>query len=160
MKEQFGILVNHDFGIEVHRKDCKDFLRPKNHTNTIGDYPVIEQIRIPLELNKDTNFDESEDLKKLTVTLSDFFWGGESILYDPIIYNCTNLVNRKTRTKLNFGFKGYNENGRYNGENEKDYSIFQTFVNTDEWFETRYIEEYEHNYTGWKEEYTEGLSRS
>jgi len=153
MKEKFGILVNHDFGIEIHREDCKDFLRPKNHTTTIGDYPVKEQIRIPLELNKDTNFNESEDLKKLTVTLSDNFWGAESILYDPVIYTCTKLVNRKTYTELNYGFA----EGRYDSIIDNDHSIFISLVNKDEWFETRKIDGYD--YTGFKDEYYEGLSR-
>lgn len=154
MKTEYGILVDHDFGVQVHRKDCKDFLNPKNHTTTMGDFNVKEQIRIPLELDQETNFDQNEDLKKLVVTLSDSMWGAESILYDPIIYKCTDLVNRKTRTNLDYGFEGK----RYRQASEKDYIIFQSLIN-DEWLETTYNEEYDFTSTHLKSEYYEGLSR-
>ena len=157
MKTEYGILVDHDFGVQIHRKDCKDFLNPKNHTRTIGDFPVLEQIRIPLELDQETDFNNSEDLKKLVVLLSDSFWGGESILYDPTIYKCTELVNRKSNTELNYGFVG----GRYDSLIDQDNEIFNSLVDQakEDWYETRYSEVLEGNYTGWKAEYYEGLSR-
>ena len=154
MKIEYGILVDHDYGVQVHRKDCKDFLNPKNHTSTIGDFTVKEQIRIPLELDQETNFDQSEDLKKLVVTLSDSMWGAESILYDPIIYKCTDLVNRKTRTNLNYGFIGQ----RYSYDNENDQVIFRSLINHD-WLETTYNKEYNYTSTHLKSEYYRGLYR-
>jgi hypothetical protein len=127
MKKEYGILVDHDFGVQVHRHDCKDFLNPNNHTSNHGSFAVKEQVRLPLGIDQTTDLNDSEELRKLVVTLSNNFWGGEGMLYDPTIYKCTGLVNRKTQTKLHYGF--LDEDDYYDGSESYDYKIFRTLIN-------------------------------
>ncbi len=150
MKEEnkeYGVVVTHDYQVQIHGINCKDFLKPKNTTNTIGDYTVMELLQLPINpLN-------NEDLKKLLVTISEGFWGAETMISETAyIMKCTELVNRKKEiTDLDFGWEDGNN---YDCASDKDYNAFYSYVNKD-WHENTTItnDGETYNWNGWKLSY-------
>ena len=101
MNEIHGLILNHEYELVIHGKDCKDYVSPKLSLQDRMQYDSAYIDRFC----SDVNLDSVEEKKNLLMVLSDNLWGSESILNTVVYMKCTGLVSKK---KSEYFFKETN----------------------------------------------------
>lgn len=121
MNKVHGVIVNHEWEIEVHSTDCKQFLNPKLSIQDRMSYDSAYKDKFVIE----SDLDDVEYRKSLLCLVSDNFWGGYGTIASLVFLKCTGKVSRKTYQDVGFSFDEINEE-KYYGMLEEE---FDTYVN-------------------------------
>ena len=121
MNEVHGVIVNHEWEVEIHSADCKQFTNPRLSVHDRMSYDSAYKDKFVIE----SDLDDVEYRKSLLCLISDNFWGGYGTIASLVFLKCTGKVKRKTFQDVGFTYDEINDPDYYGMSKEE----FKTYVN-------------------------------